>query len=204
MELAGAGTDADRADVKRKTQAEMAERAGLQLELTRLKAGAAARPPVTPEAVRERLAEFGGVLEEAAEGRLGEEAVYKAVDVFTRLVGGRVVVESDARAGRKKCTVRGRFTPRLLDVVAGALGFALPPAADTKEVVVWLREPPRLDAVAPEVRRLYEDEGLGFRAIAKRLGIGCGNVYASYLRYYELQGLPVPDRRPRGRHKRSD
>ena len=83
-------------------------------------------------------------------------------------------------------------------------GGGRPPSAAADPVDVWLRCPPRLDSIAPEVRRLYEEEGLGFRVIAKRLGVGCGNVYASYLRYFEMNGLPVPPRRPRGRQRRKD
>jgi hypothetical protein len=98
--------------------------------------------------------------------------------------------------------VHGRFTPHLLQTVSEASGAGpLPTEGAAAEVTVWLREPPRLDSIADEVRRLYEDEGLGFRTIAKRLNIGCGNVYQAYLRYYEMRGLPVPPRRPRGRPK---
>jgi hypothetical protein len=97
--------------------------------------------------------------------------------------------------------VRGRFVPRLLQAVVDALGLPNDAIIEIMpaEVEVWLRVPPRLEAIAEEVRRLYEQEGLGFRLIGKKLGLGCGYIYQAYLRYYGMRGLPVPPRRPRGR-----
>jgi DNA invertase Pin-like site-specific DNA recombinase len=201
-ELAGEGSEKDRAEVKAKIRTARAERTGFQLELTRLQGASTARKPVTADAVRQVLSGFHALLEDAAAGRLGPEAVYKAADVFRRLVGGRVNVHVEERTGRKRGVVRGRFIPRLLAVAAEAAG--VPPTSPDvagPEIDVWLRGEPRLDAIAAEVRRLYEDDDLGFRAIAKVLGIGCGNVYQSYIRYYEMRGLPVPPRRPRGRRR---
>jgi DNA invertase Pin-like site-specific DNA recombinase len=201
-ELAGEGSEQDRAELKARIKAAQADRAGLQAEISRRRA-ASCRRPLTPEEVGRAVDDLGDVVRSAAAGELGPEAVYRAADMFRRLVGGEVWVHTEARPGRKRAVVRGRFAPRMLSVVAEASGR--PEAGDglaPAEAEVWLRRPPRLDAVAPEVRRLYEDEGLGFRAIAERLGIGCGNVYASYCRYYEMRSLPVPPRRPRGRRPR--
>ena len=127
--------------------------------------------------------------------------MYKAASVFHRLVGGRVVVIAEPRPGRKRPAVRGRFTPSVFRTTLDAVGADAVPD-ELLEVEGTLRREPRLDAIAPEVRRLYEEEQLGFRAIAKKLGIGCGNAYASYLRYFEMRGLPAPPRHPRGRWKR--
>jgi hypothetical protein len=204
IELAGEGSDEERGALKARIRAAQAERAGLQLEVARRRSAQAPRV-VTDDEVRAVLAEFGRLLLDGAAGRLGPEAVYKAADLLRRLAGGQVWVDVEARAGRKRGVVRGRITPRLLQTATDALGA--PPGAAEDAVVaeaeVWLRRPPRLDAVAAEVRRLYEDEGLGFRAIAKQLNIGCGNVHQSYLRYYELRGQPAPPRRPRGRRRSS-
>jgi site-specific DNA recombinase len=203
-ELAGQGSDADRAETMAKVRAAQAERGGERSELARLQGRAAGRRPVTAEEARQATRDLKSLLEDGAAGVLGPEAVYRAADLFKRLVGGEVEVLVEVRAGRKRGVVRGRFTPRLLATVAeaGGLGPA-PETAPPAPVEVWLRRPPRLDAIAAEVRRLYEDEDLGFRVIARKLGIGCGNIYQSYLRYYEMRGLPTPPRRPRGRRPRS-
>jgi DNA invertase Pin-like site-specific DNA recombinase len=204
LDLAGQGSDVDRAEVMAKVRAVQAERGGHRLELTKRKERASGRTPVTAECVRQVLADLKTLLEDGAAGRLGPEAIYRAADLFKRLVGGAVEVVVKVRPGRKRGAVGGRFTPRLLATVVEAGSMPSVPAASPPAAVeVWLRQPPRLEAVAAEVRRLYEDERLGFRTIAKQLGIGCGNVYQSYRRHYEMQGLPVPPRRPRGRSPRS-
>jgi hypothetical protein len=193
-ELAGEGSDADRAALKVKVRAALTERAELQLELTRTQQQAVRPPKIKPDDVRRLLSDFGTLLQDGASGKLGSDAVFRAADLFRRLVGGRVEVVVEIRPGRKRGIVRGKFVPAAL--------------ASLKEkgdghcgaVEVWLRPPPRLDALADEIRRLYEEEGFGFRRIAQTLGIGCGNVYQSYMRYYEMRNLPVPPRRPRGRY----
>jgi hypothetical protein len=201
-DLAGEGSDEDRTELKARVRAAQAERAGLQLEITRLRQDTTARRTLTKEDVRAGLGSVGAVIQSAASGQLGADAVYQAAEVFRRLVGGRVWVHAEQRAGRSRSVVRGRFTPALLNVVSEACGIeGVSTCAAETQIEVWLRQPPRLEEMAAEVRRLYEEEGLGFRAIAKRLGIGCGNVYSSYRRYYEMRGLPVPPRRPRGRRR---
>jgi hypothetical protein len=204
MDLAGQGSDADRAETMARVRAAQTERGGERSELARLKGLAAGRKPVSAAEARQVVVDLKTLLEDGAAGRLGAEAVYRAADLFKRLVGGEVEVLAEVRPGRKRGVVRGRFTPRLLAAMAEAGGLGpVPAAAPPAPVEVWLRRPPRLDALAAEVRRLYEDNGLGFRAIAKKLGVGCGNVYQCYLRYYQMQGLPAPSRRPRGRRPRS-
>ena len=204
-DLAGQGSDADRAETMAKVRAAQAERGGERAEVARLQGLAAGRRPVTAEEARQAASDLKSLLEDGAAGLLGPEAVYRVADLFKRLVGGEVEVLVEVRAGRKRGVVRGRFTPRLLDTVAEAGGLGLAPeTAPPAPTEVWLRRPPRLDAVAAEVRRLYEDEDLGFRAIARKLGIGCGNIYQSYHRYYEMRGLATPPRRPRGRRPRSE
>jgi DNA invertase Pin-like site-specific DNA recombinase len=199
-ELAGEGTETDRAQLKSRVRATQAERAEAQLRLARLKQTEADGPSVTEADIRTVLNDVGALLQEAAAGRSDPTAAYKAADLFCRLVGQRIWVDVEERKGRKRPVVRGRFTPQLLQSVTDVSNVTSDvPTTPPTEVVVWLRSPPRLDAIADEVRRLYEEEGLGFRAIAKRLDIGCGYIYTSYLRSYQKRGLPVPPRRPRGR-----
>ena len=62
-------------------------------------------------------------------------------------------------------------------------------------VEVWLRPPPRIDAIAEQARRMYDVEGLGFRKIGEMLGCGSGNACLAYQRAYEVLGLPLPERR---------
>jgi hypothetical protein len=202
-DLAGEGSEADRAELKAKIRAAQIERATLQSELTKLR-HTETRPPVKAEEVRQILADFQGLLTDGAAGRLGPEGVHRSAAVFRKLVGGKVEVIVEERPGRQRAVVRGRFTPQLLATAVESGDLQRVPAEiGSGEVEVWLRPPPRLDAIAPEVRRLYEEERLGFRAIARRLGIGCGNIYQSYHRYYAMQGLPVPACRPRGRPPKS-
>jgi site-specific DNA recombinase len=199
IDLAGEGSDADRVELKARIRAAQTERAGVRDELARLRS-AAARPPVTAEAVRAVLADVGALLGDAAD--LGEDAVYRAADLFRRLVGGKVWVDVEIRTNRKRGVVRARFTPALLAVAGELVGAAgVGPAEPSAEVVIWLRTPPRLDAKAADARRLYEDERLPFTEVGRRLGMAHADAYRAYLRYYEMQGRPAPPRRPRGARK---
>jgi hypothetical protein len=177
-ELAGEGSDVDRVEFKAMIKAALVDRAGVRAELTRCRQQVIGREPVTPEQVRSVLGEFGQLLQDGAAGALGPDAVYRAAEVFRRLVGGHVEVHIEPRAGRKRGLVRGRFVPYLQQTVsAGVVPGAVVNPSASAAIEVWLRRAPRLDAIAGEVRRLYEEEGLGFRTIAKRLSIGCGNIY---------------------------
>lgn len=203
-ELMGAGTSDD--DHRRKAQilGAQSERSAVELELSRLRQsrGGGREKPVTKEEVLQVLGRLVDLLDAAAKGELGPEVVGKAVTILERLVGGAVFVHADQRAGRKRWTVQGSFTPTLVGAVRQELGATLIPAGEkAPEVTVWFREPPRVDAIADEVRHLYEVEGLGFRLINKRLEtkygekIGSGNCCAAYRRWYETRGLPLPERR---------
>jgi DNA invertase Pin-like site-specific DNA recombinase len=200
LDLAGQGSDLDRAETIAKARATQSERSALHLELTRRQKRSAAAKPVSPEAVRQQLADLHSLLEDAATGRLGVDAIFRSAHDFKRLVGGEVEVLAEPRPARKRSAVRGRFVPRLLACLtdSGALADRSE-TSPSAPVDVWLRRPPRLDAIADQVRQMYEEEKLGFRAISERLDIGCGYVYQTYKRYYEMRGLPLPPRRPRGR-----
>lgn len=211
-DLAGTGSDVDRAETKAKILSARSERDTLthrQIQVRKALNGTVSA--VTDESLKAAMAEIHDVMVAAARGDLGDEGVMKAARIFRAMTGGRIEVHVDQRAGRERTTVRGVFQLQLVDSIAQSMGMNIPMELGTgdpaKEDVspqraeVWLRELPRMDRIASEVRRLYEEEGLGFRTISKLLGIGCGNIYQSYLRYYQMQGLSAPPRRPRGRSR---
>jgi hypothetical protein len=201
LDLAGQGTEQDRQETKARLQAAQAQRASLQAELTRLrKALAGGTAPLTPERVRAILANFSQLLENAAGGRLGDDVVYRALAVLRELVGGRIEVHVEARPGRKRNNVRVVFRPQVLQAVqregeAPSAGNCEPAA----EVELWLRQPPRMDRLAQRVHELMDAGGLSYRqaaAVLQKEGhkVNSGNVWCIYRRYYEMRGLPVPER----------
>jgi hypothetical protein len=146
------------------------------------------------------IGNFTTLLEDAANGKLGPDVVYKAASIFRRLVGGRIWVHVERRPGRKQTNIRGVFQPHLLQAIKATAGLhgttddLLP-----EEVEVWLRKPPRLDALAERVHELMDNQGLSYRDVAKVLQaegtkVNSGNVWYSYRRYYEMRGLLVPKR----------
>jgi site-specific DNA recombinase len=151
--------------------------------------------------VRAILTDLTQLLQDAAAGRLGDDALYRAVAVFRQLTGSRIWVHVERRPGRKRTTARGVFRPEVLATVqregdVPAVGGGEPAA----EVSVWLRPPPRLDLLAERVHQLLDVEGLTYREAADLLQeeghvVSVGNLWDSYRRYYAMQGLPAP-RRP--------
>jgi hypothetical protein len=201
MDLAGQGSMEDRQQTKAKIQVAQAERTGFQRELARLeKVVAAVAPTITPKRVEEILTGFVDLLEEAGSGRLGEDLVYKALSIVRELVGGRIVVHVETRPGRKRSNVRGVFRPQLLRAVRAAAGqVASREDGPGEDVEVWLRKPPRLDALAERVHELMDSQGMSYRDVAKVLqaegqSVNSGNVWYSYRRYYQMHDLPVPKR----------
>ena len=201
FELAGQGNDNDRKEVMSKVRATQAERSTAQHEFARLRRALdTTTATIAPDVVRKTLAEFAGLLENAAAGNLGPDAVFKAVAVFRTLVGGRVWVHVERRAGRKHTNARGVFRPDLIGAVRDAAGQ--PDAESTEpasEVSVWLREPPVRDQVAPRIHQLIDVEGHSYRSAAKVLQaeghkMNSGVVWQVYRRYYEMIGEPVPKR----------
>lgn len=208
-ELSGQGSDSDRKEVMAKIRSAQSERAAAQVDVARLKrALAGSSATLSPDEVRHILAEFTTLLEDGAAGRLGDESVYKALSVFRRLTGGRILVHVERRKGRQRTNVRGVFRPCLLRAVKENgdqpdLGDDLPGDA----VSVWLRKPPRLDAIAERAHELIDIDGLSYRDAAERLraeghNVNSGNVWYSYRRWYEMQGLPVPKRPYNNGHER--
>lgn len=208
-ELAGQGSDDDRKEMMARIRSAQAERATARHELSRLqKALAETTATITPHTVRKILSGFVTLLENAAAGKLGSEAVYKALAVFQSLVGGRVWVHVERRKGRKRTNVRGVFHPHLLRAVKEHAGHPdVTNEASGKDVSVWLRRPPRLDVIAERVHQLIDIDGLSYRDVAKKLqqeghNVNSGNVWYSYHRWYEMQGISVPKRPYNNGHRR--
>lgn len=211
-DLMGSGSEEDVRRRKGQIQAAQGERSACELELTRLRQlrGGGRTQPVTREEAVASIRELAKLLDDAAAGRLGPEVVGKATSIFDRLVGGAVIVHAERRQGRKRWLVKGRFVPQLIGAVRGELGAAgAAPGGPPDEQEVWFRQPPRVDLMADEVRQLYEVEGLGFRLINKQLEakygckVGSGNCCAAWRRWYEVRGLPLPERRTKmGRPRR--
>lgn len=198
-ELAGHGSDEDRQRRKARIHAASLDRGKLQVELSHLeKCARVGAKAITSDTIDQILEDFAGLLDAAANGKLGSDLVYRAASVFGRLVGKQIWVHVEKRPGRKQTVVRGVFTPHLLHAVARATETVVPndcPAAETVEV--WFREPPKLDALAERVHQLIDIEGLSQRETAARLReeghkVNCGNVWYMYRRWYEMQGLPMP------------
>jgi DNA invertase Pin-like site-specific DNA recombinase len=197
-ELAGQGNDDDRKEVMGRIRAAQSERAAARHELSRLQQAMSTMvATMTPEAVRQILSEFEELFMDAAAGNLGPEALDKAVMVFRRLVGGRVWVHVEKRLSRKRTNIKGVFQPHLIKGVREVTGQVHLDKESAPQVTVWLREPPRLDAIAERVHELIDIEHLSHRAAAKQLqieghNVNSGNVWYSYRRWYEMEGLPVP------------
>lgn len=208
LDLAGQGSDEDREEMKARIRSVRAERNTARAELTRLQhALSRASEVITEDEIRDSLSQLSGLLRDGAAGTLGEDAVYEAVEIFRLLVGGRISVHVEQRAGRKRTNVRGTFTPRLLDAVSNR---ALTPSSDDhdqSEVSVWLRKPPRVDLLAERVHELIDIQQLSHRDTAKQLQreghkVNSGNVWYSYRRWYEMQGLEPPKLPYNNGHKR--
>ena len=201
-ELLGQGSPDDRATLKAKIRAAQAERYGLLSDAARLRqALGATEATLTPERVRAMLEDLGGLLEAGAAGTLGPDVVYRAAAAFRLAVGGRILVQIDRRPGRKRTSARGRFRPGLIATARAEL--ALPAGstvAEAAEVVVWLRQPPKTDALADRAHQLIDGQGMSFRQAAAALEaegqtkVNTGVAWQMYHRYYEMLGQPVPVR----------
>ncbi|MCX7387492.1 MAG: recombinase family protein [Planctomycetales bacterium] len=197
-DLVGSGSDEDRKEVRSQLHSAQAKRSAAQLKLTALK-----KPndelvaALTSDDIRRILKETTTLLLDAAAGKFGDEAVYKALAVFRRLTGGRIWVHVERRKGRKRTNVRGVFTPHLIRAVGNQAEPTDVHEPAGEEVSVWLREPPRMDAIAERVHELIDLERLSHRDTAKRLwkeghNVNSGNVWYSYRRWYEMNGQTPP------------
>ncbi|HCS49996.1 recombinase family protein [Rubinisphaera sp.] len=196
FEMSGEGTEADREEVKARLRAAQSERNDVQSEFARLQRSVDGMTnKLTCELIRHQLTEKSDLLDKAASGELGDDAVYKTLAIFRSLTGGQVLVQVEKRANRRRTNVRGIFRPRL---VCG-FGEASPEtkSLNSNSITVWLRKPPRLDAIAERVHELIDIEKMSHREAAKQLQredhkVNSGNVWYSYHRWYEIQGLKVP------------
>ncbi|MFN3149787.1 hypothetical protein [Bremerella sp.] len=197
FEMSGEGTEDDRKEIKARLRDAQSQRNAAQSEVNRLqRAVDGTTNRMTVEQIRERLAEMSDLLSTAANGDLGEDAVYKTLAVFRALTGGQIWVQVEQRANRKRTNVRGTFRPQLLQAFSEPLPGANAPTAEL--VAVWLRKPPRLDLIAERVHQLIDVEGMSHREAAKQLqreghNVNSGNVWYSYRRWYEMQGLEPPN-----------
>lgn len=198
FEMSGAGTETDRKETKARLRAAQSERNATQSEFNRLKRALdGTTNTLTVDQIRERLTETSTLLSRAASGDLGEDAVYKALAVFRIITGGQIWVHVEKRANRKRTNIRGSFRPQLINAITDSserLKMAFP---QSEEVFVWLREPPRMDAIAERVHELIDIEEKSYRETAKQLRleghkVNSGNVWYSYQRWYEMQGLEPP------------
>ncbi|MEQ8786072.1 MAG: recombinase family protein [Pirellulaceae bacterium] len=199
-DLAGQGSEDDRKEILSRIRSAQTERAAAQLDLARLtKVLERSTSTLTSEDVRRSLTEVSTLLQDAAAGNLGDESVYKALAIFRRLTGGRIWVYVERRKGRKRTNVRGTFRLHLIRAIKEHGGAIACDETPGDEITVWLRKPPRLDAIAERVHLLIDIEGQSYREAAKVLqsegyGVNSGNVWYSYRRWYEMQGLPAPKR----------
>jgi len=198
-ELLGVGSDEERTETKDLLRATMAERSQRRVEHDRLKSLIAAQHfNVTAEQVDDVLSRFGELLSNGAAGRLGEDVIHHAVNVFRLLTGGRILVLVEPRPGRKTANVRGVFTPQLFSAIQHTMNdprILTSPPMD--EVTIWLRQPPQVDRLTSIVHELVDVQGLSFRAaepILRDQGykLNRGTVTTAYRRYYQMIGQPVP------------
>lgn len=211
-ELAGQGTVEDRQKLKAKIHAAQTERAELRLREAELQRQLAhENATITPDRVREILADLPQLLEHAAAGKLGQDVVYRAAAVFRQLVGERILVYVERRAARKRTNVLGIFRPELIRTTEGEAGAPRSGRdVESAEVKVWLRQPPKLDQLGQRVYQLMDVDGLSYRDAATVLQseghkLNSGIVWQARQRYYEMIGQPMPKRPYKtGRRRRED
>jgi site-specific DNA recombinase len=214
LDLAGQGTKDERERTKNRIRNAQSEHSECQVRLMQyertLKNGAT---PVAPEEVEQALDNLWQLLDDAVVGKLGEDAVVKALSVFERMVGGKIMVHVEKRPGRKAKNVRATFRPDLVGAVSAAVAADIATANEpavaeiVKEIEVWLREPPYLDRMAQRAYELVDRERRSYRSAAKVFkdeghDINSGKVWQLRKRYYEMIGEKVPDRPYNGGHPR--
>lgn len=197
-DIAGAGSDEDRQQIKVKIRSALAERAAASRQLQTLR-DALTNPSRTTTAdnIREVIADMSTILQSAAAGDLGDDAVYKAFSIFSALTGGHIKVTVERRAQRKRSNMRATFTPSLLQAVQTAMKIPCRNTVHGAKVSVWLREPPRLDQIADRVHDLIANDGLALSEVVTILKgegvcVGVENVRNAYWRWYDMRGLPTP------------
>lgn len=196
LDMSGEGTEADRHEVKSRLRAAQSERNSVQSEVERLQRSVEGTTnTLTSELIRRQISQMADVFDNASSGELGDDALYKALAVFRSLTGGQILVQVEQRANRKRTNIRGILRPRLISRLRDTTSE--PGYLSDNGIAVWLRKPPRLDAIAERVHELIDIEKMSHRDAAKQLQfeghkVNSGNVWYSYHRWYEMQGLEVP------------
>ncbi|MCA9124982.1 MAG: recombinase family protein [Planctomycetaceae bacterium] len=190
FELSGEGTKEDRDETKARLRATQAERVELQAQVDRLRKSVdGVTATMSPADVSKYMSTSSTLLTDAATGELGDDGVYQTLAVFRAITGEKVHVRVEQRPSRKQTNVRGVFSPQVVHTSRNDRRFG--------DVELWLREPPLLDLIAPRVHELIDHQGLSHRETAKQLrreghAVNSGNVWYSYRRWYEMQGIPCP------------
>ncbi len=201
FDLSGEGSEEDRNETKARLRLAQSERAAIQIELTSLERSIqGTTKSINSNDVRGMLSNETTLLLDAASGNLGDDAIYKALSIFRTLTGEQIMVHVERRANRKRTNVRGSFRSGLSPTKSERFSDSRQASsvyADKEEIILWLREPPRLDAIAERVHRLIDEDVMSHREVAKQLRseghkVNSGNVWYSYYRWYEMQNLDPP------------
>lgn len=152
---------------------------------------------ITPEQIRACLMDMASLFRRAAAGELGEDETMEAVRLFRMLVGERILVRVEARAGRKQTVVRGIFRPQIVNAVKQSLGDPRAHHDEPPEVQVWLRKPPLRDLLAERVHELVDVDGRTTEQTVAQLDaeghvVEAPQIWAIRKRYWEMIGQPAP------------
>ena len=198
FDMSGEGSADARKEIKDRLRAAQSERSGVQLELHHLeKAIEGTTSTLSVEQIRDMLSDMSKLLIDAASGDLGKDAVFKVLSVFRSLTGGSIFVHGEKRAARKRKNIIGSFRPRVIQSILTDSNQSNLLDTEPEEVKIWLREPPRMDAIAERVHHLMDEMGMSYRDAAKQLQqeghhVNSGNTWYSYRRWYEMQGTEPP------------
>jgi site-specific DNA recombinase len=190
-------TDDDRRESAESLRQHRRARATDAAELAGIEA-ARNRPVVVPNEaeVRTLIDRMATILEETAVDP-SEEKQGVAREVISLLTGGRIDLEQQGERIKHLGWLRGRIRIRLLSYLASrAVGADVSIEDEELEVVIDYRKPTRPEALAEQVKALY-DCGLLIKEIAKQLG-ETRTIVARALEHWHLsRDLPVPDGRSR-------
>lgn len=208
LDLVGDGSPEDQAEIKARLKAERLRRSTLEQELVQLtRLRDQVNREITREEIEKALFGFSETLTKAAKGELGQDAVRQAFYLFKLLTGGKIMVKCIRRHNRQAKVVQGTFELQLGTAIGTALDHAMPGAAPTRTVTVYLRKPPKLERIADRAKQLVVDEGHPNFEAAKILTqegekVSYSQVWAAIARWYEMRGLPMPKLPYNNGHKR--